>query len=75
MCAPRCQGGVLAALTAAFFGLHWELSQLLTALAALGFLVTYDQVRHWQGDRACGTLNRGLALKDVQLNLMAAFHL
>ena len=51
VCAPRCQGGVLAALTAAFFALHWELSQLLTALAALGFLVTYDQVRHWQGDR------------------------
>lgn len=39
------QGGGLLALTAAFFGLHWELSQLLTIMAALGFLITYDQVR------------------------------
>ncbi|CAL8469356.1 g8897 [Coccomyxa elongata] len=43
------QGGGLLGLAAAYFGLHWEFSQLLGTLAALGFLLTIDQVANGGG--------------------------
>ncbi|EIE21662.1 hypothetical protein COCSUDRAFT_33740 [Coccomyxa subellipsoidea C-169] len=57
------QGGGLLGIAAAYFGLHWELSQLLGTLAGLGFLLTVDQVANGGGlealliDTAARTIN------------------
>ena len=41
------QGAGLLGLTAAFFGLHLEVSQLAGLLVGIGFVFTADQVPAW----------------------------